>query len=129
MPDFDLPAGCSMRITASMETSAMDRHRWSVAIFANDGAADADPKASYGARIIGGQTQKIDTPVIKGDCVCRVASSFESGGDWLADIGKVSADGPGELTITFARPQADDEPDASGACVLTFLLNPANVHA
>ena len=118
MPDFDLPAGCSMRITASMESTAIERRRWSVAII----AADSQLKASYGARIIGGQTQKIDTPAIAVDCVCRVLSSFESGGDWLADVAKVSLD-VDELTMTFSRPLAEAAPEAGGECTLTFLLN------
>jgi hypothetical protein len=124
MPDFNLPAGCTMRITASMETASIDRHRWSVAIYSAAGAADADAKASYGARIIGGQTQKIDTPAIAGDCVCRVLSSSESGGEWLADAAKVSTEAD-ELTMTFTRPTADDAPALGGECVLTFRFNPA----
>ena len=124
MPDFNLPAGCSMRITASMDTAAIDRRRWSVAIFSAAGGADSDLKASYGARSLGGQTQKIDTPAIGDDCVCRVLSSSQIGDDWLADVAKVSTDAD-ELTMTFARPSAEDAPDSGGECVLTFRFNPA----
>jgi len=129
MPDFNLPAGCTMRITASMEAASMDRRRWSVAIMATGGPADADPRARYGARIIGGQIQKIDTPAIDADCVCRVLSSSQTGGDWLDDIAKVTTDAEDDLTMTFARPRADDEADTSGDCVLTFRLNTAAAHA
>jgi hypothetical protein len=129
MPDFNLPAGCTMRITASMETAAIDRHRWSVAILSAGSGGDGDPRARYGARIIGGQVQKIDTPAIDHDCICRVLSSSETGGDWLDDVAKVSTDEPDEVTMTFARPQPEDAPDPGGECVLTFRLNPAVVHA
>jgi hypothetical protein len=124
MPDFNLPAGCTMRITASMEAVSIDRRRWSVAIFSAAGGADSDLKASYGARIIGGQTQKIDTPAIGDDCICRVLSSSETGGDWLDDVAKVSTEAD-ELTMTFTRPSADEAPAAGGECILTFRLNPA----
>jgi len=124
MPDFNLPAGCTMRITASMEAAAIDRRRWSVSIFAAAGGAESDLKASYGARIIGGQTQKIDTPAIGVDCICRVQSSAQSGGDWLDDVAKLSTEAD-ELTMTFTRPTADETPAAGGECVLTFRLNPA----
>ena len=128
MPDFKLPAGCCMRITASMDTTAIDRRRWSVAIFAVDGGPDADPKSRYGARIIGGQTQKLDTPPIAADCVCRVISCSESGDDWLEDVAKVSSEAD-ELTMSFTRPAAGDTPDAGGECVLTFRFSPAVAHA
>jgi hypothetical protein len=124
MPEFNLPAGCTMRITARMDTTAIDRRRWSVAIFAA-GAADSDLKASYGARIIGGQIQKIDTPAIAADCICRVLSSSENGGDWLDDVAKVSTDADEDLTMTFVRPTAEDASEAGGECVLTFRFNPA----
>jgi hypothetical protein len=123
MPDFNLPAGCTMHITASMDTTAIDRRRWSVAIFAAGGGADSDLKASYGARIIGGQTQKIDTPVIGADCICRVLSSSQIGDDWLDDVAKMSTEAD-ELTMTFTRPSPDEAPAAGGECVLTFRLNP-----
>jgi hypothetical protein len=124
MPDFNLPAGCTMRITASMDANAIDRRRWSVAILASDGPADADPKARYGARIVGGQIQKIDTPAIGADCICRVLSSSQIGEEWLADVAKVSTDFD-ELTMTFARSPAEDASDTADECVLTFRLNPA----
>jgi hypothetical protein len=124
MPDFNLPAGCSMRITASMETTAVDRRRWSVAIYAVGGPQDADPRSRYGARIVGGQTQKLDTPPIAVDCVCQVQSSSETGGDWLDDVAKVSTEAD-ELTMTFTRPPEGGEPGAGGECVLTFRFNPA----
>jgi hypothetical protein len=124
MPDFNLPAGCTLRITASMDAAAIGRRRWSVAIFAVDGPADADPKARYGARIIGGQIQKIDTPAIGADCVCRVVSSSEVGEAWLEDVAKVGAEAD-ELTMTFARPSAEDTPEVGNDCVLTFRFNPA----
>ena len=129
MPDFALPAGCTMRITASMETAALDRHRWSVAIFAVGAGDDADAKARYGARIIGGQVQKIDTPAIEGDCICQVLSSSESGGDWLDDVVKVSTDADDALTLTFSRPSNDDEPVVGGECTLVFRVNAAVAHA
>jgi len=129
MPDFNLPAGCTMRITAAMETASIDRHRWSVTILSAGADADADPRARYGARIAGGQVQKIDTPAIDHDCICRVLSSSETSGEWLADVAKVSSDEPGEVTMTFGRPQPDDAPDAGGDCVLIFRLNPVLAHA
>jgi len=128
MPDFNLPAGCTMRITASMEAASIDRRRWSVAIFSAADVGETDLKASYGARIVGGQTQKIDTPAIGADCICRVLSSSESGGGWLDDVAKTSTEAD-ELTMSFTRPSADETPAAGGECVLTFRLNPAVAHA
>jgi hypothetical protein len=125
MPDFNLPAGCTMRITASMEAASIDRRRWSVAISSASGGSDSELKASYGARIIGGQIQKIDTPAIAADCVCSVTSSSQSGDDWLADDAKVSTDASDELTMTFTRPSAEDAADAGDECILTFRFNPA----
>ena len=129
MPDFNLPAGCTMHITASMETASANARRWSVAIFPAAAGDDDDAKARYGARIVGGQIQKIDTPAINADCICRVVSSSQTDGDWLEDLAKVSPVEDDELTMTFARPQVEDAPDAGGDCVMTFRFNPALAHA
>jgi len=129
MPDFNLPAGCTLHIVASMETASADARRWTVAIFPAGAGDDDEPKARYGARIVGGQVQKIDTPAIDADCICRVLSSSQTDGDWQADVAKVSHLEDDELTMTFARPRVDDAPEAGGDCVMTFNFNRALAHA
>ncbi len=125
MPDFTLPAGCRMRITASMEKRANDRHRWSVALFAVGGGADADPRANYGARIVGGQTQKLDTPAIQTDCVCHVVSAHETDGGWEADMAEITLDTPDDVTMIFRRPIPEGGSNSVEECVIAFQFSPA----
>ncbi len=123
MRTFALPAGCKMRITASMEKTPLVRHRWSVALFAAGGlVGSADPCASYGSRIGGGETQRIDAAAVKTDCICEVASTHEAGDGWEADLEHVTIDAPDALAIRFHAPANDAR--AAEDCLLTFEFSP-----
>jgi hypothetical protein len=121
MPDFNLPSGCRMRFSASMEKEAVARHRWSVALSHSDDAPGSDPRAQYGALIKSGETQRLDPPAIAADCICRVAAMVEADGGWSADLGEVIVATPNDVTMVFSRP---GESGTLEKCVLAFELIP-----
>ncbi len=121
MPDFNLPAGCRMRFSASMEKEAGARHRWSVILVLPDDAEGAHPRAQYGARITSGETQRLDAAAITVDSVCRVESMVELDGGWQADVAKVTLATSSDVTMVFSRSGAADTPEK---CVLAFELIP-----
>jgi hypothetical protein len=114
-----------MRITASMEAPSQDRHRWSVMLFASEAPRTSDPRASYGSRIGGGETQRIDAAAVKTDCLCQVSSDHETSEGWEADTGEVTLDSPDDLAICFRRPGEAPPSDRTGGCVLAFEFTPA----
>jgi hypothetical protein len=128
MRTFNLPAGCQMRITASMEPKTFLQHRWSVALFAvGDAAGTADPRANYGSRIGGGQTQRINAAPVDVDCICQVASTHETDGDWEADLDQVTLDEPDDFTVRFHRSASEASATPSEDCTLTFEFTPSRL--
>lgn len=125
MMTFTLPAGCRMRITASMASKADGRHRWTLDLFENGAPPDTEPRARYGSRIKRGETQRIDAAPVKVDCLCRLLSSHETSEGWEADIPKVTLDTPNDLSISFGRPAAAEAYDTDQDCVLAFEFSPA----
>ena len=122
MHAFYLPAGCRMKITASMEEPAVSRHRLTVGIFTVGNTEE--PRATYGSRIGAGETQRIDAPPLKVASICRVASEHEVGRNWDSDACEVLADRPADVALRFGRSAADSAVDAADACVLGFEFSP-----
>jgi hypothetical protein len=116
-----------MRITASMEAAAQARHRWHVAVFsAAEPSASATPRASYGARIGAGETQRIHAASLETDSVCHVSATLETTFGSEPDVGEVTLDGPDDLKIRFYRRgsiKATDGEDED--CTLAFEFSPA----
>jgi hypothetical protein len=125
MSTFALPAGCRMYITASMERDAGARHSWTVRLLEAGTGADAEPRASYGSRIARDESQRIDAPAVKADCVCEVLSTHEADGGWAPDIGVVSVRTPDDLSIRFQQPTRAGDPETVSECVLSFQFSPA----
>jgi hypothetical protein len=125
MRTFNLPAGCQMQITASMESKTPLRHRWSVALFAvGDATETAETRANYGARIGGGQTQRINAGPVDVDCICHVASTHESEGGWEADLDQVTLDVADDFTVRFHRSSSEASEAPSDDCTLSFAFSP-----
>jgi hypothetical protein len=124
MYEFALPAGCRLKITASMESSSIIRRRWTVAIFA---AVDPhEPRAHYGSRIGPGETRRIDAAPLKTASVCQVASQHEVGGEWKGDTDEVVADASTDLAVRFrTRVGGGDRAEHDEACLLSFEFSPA----
>jgi hypothetical protein len=127
MYEFSLPAGCRLKITASMENASMVRHRWTVSIFALSDLHE--PKAHYGSRISPGQIQRIDAAPLKTACVCRVASQHEVGRDWASDIDELIAEAPADLAVRFRMDDAQEHQEDAETCLLSFEFNPKRTQA
>jgi len=127
MYEFGLPAGCQLKITASMESASMVRHRWAVAIFA---VGDPhEPQAHYGSRIGPGETRRIDAAPLKTACVCQVASQHEVGRDWVGDTDEVVADAPANLAVRFRMGEVRERLEGEESCLLSFEFSPARAGA
>lgn len=125
MQSFNLPAGCQMRIIATMEPKTLSTHRWSVALFAvADGPGKADPRANYGSRISAGETQRINAGPVDVDCVCEVASSYRLDERWEADQHQVTLDAAHDYVVRFHPPQAKEGARPSEDCTLSFEFTP-----
>ena len=124
MPDFNLPAGCRMRFTASMEKHAHERHRWSVTLHTSGDGPGADPRAQYGSQIARGETQRIDAPAIASDCICRVEAMTETESGWQADIASVTVATTSDVTMEFCHPGHVGASDGAEKFVLAFELSP-----
>lgn len=130
MTTFTLPAGCRMRITASMEAKPADRHRWSMAVYPAEGGPMAESRANYGSRVARGETHRIDAAACPTDSRCEIVSTHETEAGWAPDIAEVTLDTPDDLSISFHRPVAADADGEAGAedlqvCVLDIQFSPA----
>lgn len=125
MSTFTLPAGCRMYITASMDRDAGALHRWTVTLLEAGAGADSEPRASYGSRIAGGESQRIDAPAVNADCVCEVLSTHKAGEGWEPDVGSVSLRTPDDLSIRFQRPIRAGAAETASDCILSFHFIPA----
>ena len=125
MRSFNLPAGCQMRISATMEPKTLSRHRWSVALFAvGDVAGKADPRANYGSRIAGGETQRINAGPVDVDCICEVTSSHQLDERWEADQDQVTLDAADDFVVRFHRSTSEAGASPSEDCTLSFEFSP-----
>jgi hypothetical protein len=102
MHSLDMPAGSTMRLTATARSEAA-AHRWEVRVFAADARAQA-PRLVYGSRIgDGDRQQRIDIPAQDMDCRLEVRARHPTtGGDWGADKLTVIDDEPGRLDLGFS---------------------------
>jgi hypothetical protein len=125
MTTFTLPAGCRMRITASMEPTPADRHRWSMALYPAESGPDAEPRANYGSRIGRGETHRIDAAACVSDSRCEIRSTHETDQGWAPDVAEVTLDTPDDLSISFHRPASGEAADDLQGCVLAIQFSPA----
>jgi hypothetical protein len=114
-----------MFITASMDRDAGARHWWTVTLLEAGAGAGSEPRASYGSRIARGESQRIDAPAVKTDCVCEVMSTHEADDGWEPDAGVVSLRTPEDLSIRFQGPIRAGAPETASDCVLSFHFSPA----
>jgi hypothetical protein len=125
MRSFNLPAGCQMRISATMEPKTLSKHRWSVALFAvGAGAGKADPRASYGSRIGGGDTQRINAGAVDVDCICEVTSSHQIDERWEVDLDQITLDAADDFVVRFHRSPSEGSASPSEDCTLSFEFSP-----
>lgn len=109
-----------------MEAAAQARHRWHVAVFAAEPEGAASPRATYGARIGAGETQRIDAASLETDSVCHVSATLETMLGSEADVGEVTLDAPDDLKIRFHRRGAIKATDGEEEdCTLAFEFSPA----
>jgi hypothetical protein len=104
MDSLDLPAGASVRLTATARPD-YGLHRWDIRVVAATGGAS---RAAGGARIGGRDVhQRLDIPPQDVDCRLEVSASHAAAGGWAADRGSRTDDTPDRLLIGFsdaARP-------------------------
>jgi hypothetical protein len=125
MTTFTLPAGCSMRMTASMEPTDTVKHRWGMALYLAEGGPAAEPQASYGSRIGRGETQRIDAAPHASSRRCEIQSAHEAGQGWEPDLAEVTLDTPDDLSISFHHPSAGEAKSERQACVFAIHFSPA----
>ena len=121
MPDY-LPAGCRMRITASMKNgqrSSSLEHR--AAPSAGRTPTRAPTRRPHRGRPDPG---KLDTPATR-PTACAVVSAHETDGGWEADIAEIRLDTPDDVTMIFRRPIPEGGSNAVEECVLAFQFSPA----
>ena len=118
---IDLPAGSTVRLTATARPDA-GIHRWSVKVFAaDDGDAGAASRAVYGAGIGGKDLrQLVDIPAQDTDCRLEVRSEHTAGDDWGDDRCVVDTRRLGAIKLGFF------DPNATGAAMddvsLSFVI-------
>jgi hypothetical protein len=125
MRSFNLPAGCQMRISATMEPKTLSKRRWSVALFAvGDVAGKSDPRANYGSRIGGGETQSINAGTVDVDCICEVTSSHQLDERWEPDQDQVTLDAAEDFVVRFHPSTSEASDSPSEDCTLSFEFSP-----
>lgn len=106
MHSLDLPAGSTMRLTATARPHVAP-HRWDMLVFTADGPSDAHPRLTYGSEIGGeDREQRIEVPPQDKDCRVEVISRHAIVGGWKDDFLSLSQDLPGLLTLAFSDPSA-----------------------
>jgi len=105
MHRLGLPAGSTIRLTASARPD-IGVHRWGVRVFAAEGlAASATPRLTYGSQIGGGDCeQRIDIPAQDTDCRLEAWSRHSIAEGWADDRCSVEDDTPSRLMIGFSDP-------------------------
>lgn len=101
MPDLVVPAGASVRFTA---TARGDRgpHRWDIAVRP---AAGGEARLTFGSRIGGRDLdQRVDIPAQDVDCRFEIQSRHETAQGWEDDRASAEEDTPDRLSIGFCDP-------------------------
>lgn len=107
MHQIDLPAGGTLRLTATSRPN-LGLQRWGMRVFAaGDAAAGAQPRVKFGS-LIGGRDcqQRIDVPAQDRDCRIEVTCGPADGDGWQDQQGSVEDDTPGLLVLGYSNPAA-----------------------
>jgi len=121
MHRIDLPAGSTVRMTATARPN-FGIHRWGIRLFtASDTEPNAPSRLNYGSQIGGRDCeQRIDVPPQDKDCRIEVTCGHSIAGGWQDRQGSVEDDTPGLLVIGFFDPSSSVSQTAD--VVLSFAF-------
>lgn len=101
MRNLTLPAGTSLKFTATARPGLAE-HRWRVAVLS---AADGASRLNFTSRIGGKDIdQRIDIPVQDIDCEVEILSQHETAQGWGDDTPSTVEDTPDFLQVGFFDP-------------------------
>jgi hypothetical protein len=128
MHSIDLPAGSSVRLTATARANAAE-HRWDIRVLeATAPRRDPTSRIEFGSRIGSGDCeQRVDIPAQDVDCRLEVDARHAVEGGWKDDRCSVQDDTPSRLQLGFADrslpySKTDD-------ILLSFVFQPATPSA
>src|SRR5690606_17247746 len=101
MPELALPAGASVRLTATARADR-DLHRWKVSVLP---AVGGPARLTFGSWIGGRDLhQRIDIPAQDVDCRLEIQSRHQNAQGWANDRASPEEDTPDRLLIGFCNP-------------------------